>query len=107
MEQTVVLKQGREKPVRNRHPWIFSGAIGRFEGQVQDGDLVRVTDSQGQYLATGYLNRRSQISVRLLTWDAGESVDRGFWRRRLERAIAGRVQLAKDPATNAYRLAHA
>jgi 23S rRNA (cytosine1962-C5)-methyltransferase len=107
MEPTVVLKQGREKPVRNRHPWIFSGAIGRFEGQVQDGDLVRVTDSQGQYLATGYLNRRSQISVRLLTWDAGESVDRGFWRRRLERAIAGRVQLAKDPATNAYRLAHA
>jgi 23S rRNA (cytosine1962-C5)-methyltransferase len=107
MESTVVLKRGREKPVRNRHPWIFSGAVDHIEGQPQDGDLVRVTDNQGQYLATGYLNRRSQIVVRLLTWDAEERVDRNFWRRRLERAIAGRVQLAGDPATNAYRLVHA
>ena len=107
MESTIVLKRGRDKPVRNRHPWIFSGAIDRVKGQAQDGDLVRVTDSQGQYLATGYLNHRSQIVVRLLTWDAGEPVDRDFWRRRLERAIAGRVRLAVDPATNAYRLVHA
>jgi 23S rRNA (cytosine1962-C5)-methyltransferase len=107
MESTLMLKRGRDKPVRNRHPWIFSGAIDHSEGQAQDGDLVRVTDSQGQYLATGYLNRRSQIVVRLLTWDAREPVDGGFWRRRLERAIAGRVPLAADPATNAYRLVHA
>ena len=107
MKGTVVLKRNREKPVRNRHPWIFSGAIQRIEGAVQDGDLVRVTSSQGQYLATGYLNRRSQIAVRLLTWDAGEQVDGEFWRRRLERALAGRAGLAGDPATTAYRLVHA
>jgi 23S rRNA (cytosine1962-C5)-methyltransferase len=107
MESTIVLKRGRDKPVRNRHPWIFSGAIDHTQGQPQDGDLVRVADSQGQFLATGYLNHRSQIVVRLLTWDAGEPVDRSFWRRRLERAIAGRVRLAADPATSAYRLVHA
>jgi 23S rRNA (cytosine1962-C5)-methyltransferase len=107
MEPTVVLKQGREKPVRNRHPWIFSGAIDRIEDQPQDGDLVRVTDSQGRYLATGYLNRRSQIVVRLLSWDAGEQVEKGFWQRRLERAIAGRAELAGDAQTTAYRLVNA
>ena len=80
---------------------------------------MRVADSQGQYLASGYINRRSQIVVRLLTWDAGEPVDTGFWRRRLERAIAGRSRLAgaglsclgvggdKAAQTNAYRLVHA
>jgi len=103
---TVVLKPGREKPVHNRHPWIFSGAIGRIAGQVEDGGLVRVVDSQGQYLATGYLNRRSQIAVRLLTWEE-EGVDADFWRRRLQRAISGRAWLASDPATNAYRLVNA
>jgi 23S rRNA (cytosine1962-C5)-methyltransferase len=103
----VVLKPGREKPVRNHHPWIFSGAVRRIEGKAQDGDLVRVVGDRGQYLATGYLNRRSQIVVRLLTWDAEEQVDAGFWRHRLERAIAGRERLAADPATNAYRLVHA
>jgi 23S rRNA (cytosine1962-C5)-methyltransferase len=107
MDGIVVLKRGRDKPVRNRHPWIFSGAIHRIEGEVQDGDLVRVVDGRGQYLATGYLNRRSQIVVRLLTWDADELVETDFWRRRLERAIAGRAPLAGDPATNAYRLIHA
>jgi 23S rRNA (cytosine1962-C5)-methyltransferase len=107
MDGIVVLKRGRDKPVRNRHPWIFSGAIHRIEGEVQNGDLVRVVDGHGEYLATGYLNRRSQIVVRLLTWDADESVDADFWRRRLERAIAGRAPLSEDPATDAYRLVHA
>jgi len=107
MEATVVLKAGREKPVHNRHPWIFSGAIRRIDGMVQDGDLVQVSDSQGQILALGYVNLHSQIVVRLLTWDPDEPVDREFWRRRLGRAIAGRAGLAEDPATNAYRLVHA
>jgi 23S rRNA (cytosine1962-C5)-methyltransferase len=107
MDGIVVLKRGRDKPVRNRHPWIFSGAIHRIEGEVQNGDLVRVVDGHGEYLATGYLNRRSQIVVRLLTWDADESVEVDFWRRRLEKAIAGRAPLSEDPATNAYRLVHA
>ncbi len=104
---TVVLKPGREKPVRNRHPWIFSGAIDRVQGPVTDGGLVRVVDGQGQYLATGYLNRRSQIVVRVLTWEADEAVDTDFWRRRLQRAIGGRDRLAADPATTAYRLVNA
>jgi 23S rRNA (cytosine1962-C5)-methyltransferase len=107
MDGIVVLKRGRDKPVRNRHPWVFSGAIHRIEGEVQDGDLVRVVDGHGQYLATGYLNRRSQIVVRLLTWDGDEPVEADFWSRRLDRAIAGRATLAGDPATNAYRLVHA
>jgi 23S rRNA (cytosine1962-C5)-methyltransferase len=107
MDGIVVLKHGRDKPVRNRHPWIFSGAIQRIEGEAQDGDLVRVVDGRGEYLATGYLNRRSQIVVRLLTWDVNEPVEAEFWRRRLERAIAGRASLTRDPATNAYRLVHA
>ena len=107
MEATVMLKPGREKPIHNRHPWIFSGAIRRIEGTVEDGDLVHVTDSRGRYLATGYLNRRSQIVVRLLTWNPIEEVDTAFWRRRLARAIEGRASLFQDPATDAYRLVHA
>ncbi len=104
---TVVLKRGREKPVRNRHPWVFSGAVRRVEGEAQDGDLVRVTDERGSFLATGYLNRRSQIVVRLLTWDADESVNTEFWCRRLRRALTCRENLAADPLVDAYRLVHA
>jgi len=103
----VLLKRGREKPVLNRHPWVFSGAIKRIEGEAADGEVVEVADYQGRFLARGYLNRRSQITVRLLTWDEGEVVGRDFWRRRLERAFASRQALANDPSTDAYRLVNA
>jgi len=108
----VLLRRGREKPVLNRHPWIFSGAIKHIEGEVADGDVVTVADYQGLFLARGYLNRRSQITVRLLTWDEGEVIGGDFWRRRLERAFASRRALAEDPSTKArlstaYRLVNA
>jgi len=103
----VLLKRGREKPVLNRHPWIFSGAIQRIEGEVTDGEVVVVADYRGRFLAQGYLNRRSQIAVRLLTWDESEAIGEDFWRRRLERAWASRQALADDPSTDAYRLVNA
>ena len=107
MSGVVTLKRNRAKPVLQRHPWIFSGAIQRVEGDVADGDVVEVRDAGGNWLARGSLNRRSQIAVRLLTWRQDEPVDLEFWRRRLERAIAARQAPAKDPTTTAYRLVHA
>ena len=99
MSGTVVLKRGRAKPVLQRHPWIFSGAIERTEGEVEDGDIVEVRDAGHNWLARGYLNRRSQIAVRLLTWRQDELLDRAFWHQRLERAIVARQTLGADPAT--------
>lgn len=106
MLPVVTLGAGRDKPVRNRHPWIFSGAINRVDRQAENGGVVDVASAAGDWLARGYLNRRSQIQVRLLTWDQEEAIDEGFWRRRLQRAIDGRRALAADPATTAYRLVY-
>ncbi len=103
---TVRLKSGREKPINNRHPWIFSGAIAATEGDPQSGDIVRVTDSGGKFLAQGYYNPRSQIAVRLLTWDRETAIDADFWRRRLQAAIARRQTLVRVPDTTAYRLVY-
>lgn len=100
----VFLKPGREKPVRQHHPWIFSGAIQRISSGAQDGDLVDIYAADGTWLARGYLNRRSQIQVRILTWEADEAIDEAFWRRRLLRAIDVRRPPVVEPNTNAYRL---
>ncbi len=107
MSGTIVLKRNRARPVLQRHPWIFSGAIERIEGEVTDGGVVEVHDAGHNWLARGTLNRRSQIAVRLLTWRQDEPVGRAFWRRRLEQAIAARQALADDPTTTAYRIVHA
>ncbi len=107
MSAKVTLKPGREKSVLNRHPWIFSGAIKAVEGNPADGDLVLVHASGGRPLAWGYLNRRSQIAVRLLSWDPAGGIDTDFWRQRLVQAIAGRAGLIQNPLTTAYRLVNA
>ena len=101
MPGRITLTPGRDRPVRRRHPWIFSRAIARVD-DAQDGDLVDVVSASGELLARGFLNRKSQITVRLLSWDASETIDAAFWRARVERAAALR---ATGPAC--CRLVHA
>jgi 23S rRNA (cytosine1962-C5)-methyltransferase len=96
MPGKIILKPNRDKPVRQKHPWIFSGAIERIDPASSDGEVVDVLTSQGEFLARGYLNRRSQIAVRLLTWQESEAVDEGFWARRLALAASWRVMGAHE-----------
>jgi 23S rRNA (cytosine1962-C5)-methyltransferase len=100
----VILKKGREKSVHNRHPWIFSGAIDRVEGNPSDGHVVDVWDSRARFVARGVINQRSQIVVRILTWDQDERIGEGFWRGRLGEpsACAG----WRRPSADAYRTGH-
>jgi 23S rRNA (cytosine1962-C5)-methyltransferase len=77
------------------------------EDTAVDGSAVDVLDADHRFIARGVLNTRSQIVVRVLTWDPDEVADASLWRRRLVRAIGARAGLAADPATSAYRLVHA
>jgi len=103
----VRLHSGKDKPVRQKHPWIFSGAIQQVEGGPSPGGLIDVEDARGDWLARGYYNSQSQISVRILSWDREEVVDAIFWRRRMAAAANARAALAADPGTTAYRLIYA
>jgi len=103
-EPSVILKAGRDKPVRQQHPWIFSGAIERLPTEAVDGTIVDVRSAGGEWLARGYLNRKSQIQVRLLSWQADEAIDNTFWQTRLQRAITARQRFVASAETNAYRL---
>ena len=95
----VILKKGREKSVLNKHPWIFSGAVSRVEGNPQNGDVVDVWNSRARFVARGIYNEKSQIRVRLLTWTPNDPIDDSFWRRRISRAVVGRLAL-KQMATH-------
>jgi 23S rRNA (cytosine1962-C5)-methyltransferase len=106
-QTAVVLKRGREKPVRQGHPWIFSGAIERLPSAAADGAVADVVSSEGAWLARGYVNRRSQIQVRLLTWERDEAVDDDFWMRRLRAALAARTAMPELADATAYRLVNA
>lgn len=107
MAAKVWLKEGREKSLLRRHPWVFEGAIARLEGEPQAGETVQVCDAHGQFLAWGAYSPSSQIRVRLWSFNPQERIDALFLRRRLEAALRARQGLLADSQTNAWRLVHA
>jgi 23S rRNA (cytosine1962-C5)-methyltransferase len=100
----VTIRAGREKPVLGRHPWVFSGAIESIGTELEPGDVADVISSSGAFLARGMVNPRSQIVLRLLTWDEHETVDAAFWSSRVARAASLRKSTPKD---GAVRMIHA
>ena len=103
----VVLKQGREKSLLRRHPWVFSGAIERVDGDPQVGETVDITTADGRMLGRGAYSPRSQIAVRIWSFDPSEEIDASFFRARLQRAMSARTWLTQAGTTNAYRLVNA
>lgn len=99
-----MLKAGREKSLRHRHPWVFSGAIEKVEGNPARGDTVQVVARDGAFLAWAGYNPDSQIRARVWSFDARDTIDEAFLERRLERSIARRAQVR--PGSDAVRLVH-
>ncbi|CAM3822139.1 MULTISPECIES: class I SAM-dependent rRNA methyltransferase [Flavobacterium] len=101
----VILKQGKDKSIKRRHPWIFSGAVFGVSQELEDGEMVDVVDDRNNHLGTGFFSNRGSIVVRLLTF--GEEVfDENFWKNRLESAWLLRRKLLDFDVTNSFRLIH-
>jgi 23S rRNA (cytosine1962-C5)-methyltransferase len=98
-----VLKAGREGPFLGRHPWVFSGAIASLQGGARDGEEVEVVTSRDQFVGVGLHNSRSQIRIRLYSWEPSTPLDRDFWSGRLEQALQHRWALGfgRDDGTSA------
>jgi 23S rRNA (cytosine1962-C5)-methyltransferase len=98
----VYLKPGRERPVRNGHPWIFSGAIDATDGAADGVGVADVFDHRKTWIARGLYNPASQIRVRVLT-SKDEPIDGAFFKRRISRALALREKYVAPQATG-YRV---
>lgn len=101
----ITLKPGRDKSVRRRHPWIFSGAIADVSGNPESGETVHVCEHNGSLLGSGAYSPSSQIRVRMWSFDTKEKIDKDFIAGRLRDAIHMRQSLMSD--TNAFRLVNA
>jgi 23S rRNA (cytosine1962-C5)-methyltransferase len=102
---SIRLKEGRERPVLNGHPWIFSGAIEASEGDHDAAGIADVYDFRKNWIARGLHSPKSQIRVRVFTWQP-EPLDGDFFSRRISQARDAR-QDNVAPKTNAYRVINA
>ena len=102
----VYLKPGKEESLKRFHPWIFSGAISKIDGEPQEGEVVDVYASNKTFIARGHFQIGS-IAIRVLSFKQ-EPIDLDFWKRKLMTAYQVRrsIGIAESPTTNTFRLVH-
>lgn len=100
--KTIRLREGRERSLQRRHPWVFQGSIA--SGRADSGETVRVEAADGRFLAWASYSPESMIRVRAWSWDEAERIDAAFFARRIAAAVAMRERLAI--ASNGVRLLH-
>lgn len=106
MYRKVYLKKGKEESLKRFHPWIFSGAIQSTEGELEEGEVVRVITAGGEFIAVGHYQIGS-IAVRVLSF-SDVTIDDKFWSSRLRSAFRMRqsIGIVDNPHNNTYRLVH-
>lgn len=110
--RTITLRKGKEESLQRKHPWIFSGAIQSADQDMQEGDVVRVLSSRGDFIAVGHWQIGS-IAVRVLSFEDVQ-IDDDFYENKLSVALDVRqsIGLLRGEDTNAqyqnstYRLVH-
>lgn len=101
----LLLKPGREKSLKRKHPWVFSGAVARIEGDPQVGDTIEVRSADGEFLAVAAYSPHSQIRARVWDWKE-RAVDGAFFNERIQRAVEQRRTLPGADASDAMRLVY-
>jgi len=101
MKKRAILKPGREKALLHRHPWIFSGAIASLP-EFEQGEILEVYSSCGQYLAQAYFHKNNSLAARVLTFDA--DLEDVMLNKHLDRAIELRKKIFYQKTTNCFRI---
>ena len=106
MYKKLFLRKGKEESLKRFHPWVFSGAIHHIEGDPEEGEIVDVLTSEGEFIAVGHWQIGS-IAVRVLSFEKRD-IDTSFWEERLRVAYELRcaIGVARNPINNTYRLVH-
>ena len=102
----IYLKPGKEESLKRFHPWVFSGAVARMEGEPEEGEIVDVYTSKKEFVACGHFQIGS-IMVRVLSFRQ-EEIGHSFWIDRLAVAkdLRQAIGLIGNPSTDIFRLVH-
>jgi len=88
--------------VSRGHLWIFKNEVKAITENLRDGDVVDVT-FKGRFVARGYYNSKSQISIRILTFKP-EPISLEFFKNRIKEAVELRRLSGLIDPDGSYRL---
>lgn len=82
----VNLKKGEGRTLKAGGMWVYDNEIASTMGEIVDGGLVEVHDFDGYFMGIGYINRRSKITVRMMSRRTRE-IDRAFIEQRVRACV--------------------
>jgi 23S rRNA (cytosine1962-C5)-methyltransferase len=95
----IILAKGEDRRIKGGHPWIFSNEIKEISGEKTAGGTAEIYDAGGGFVGTGYYNPSSLIAARLLSRKREDIDAEGFYRERIEQALAYRRALYPEMTT--------
>ncbi|HEU4718095.1 MAG TPA: class I SAM-dependent rRNA methyltransferase [Bacteroidia bacterium] len=103
----IILSSGKDQSLKRFHPWVFSGAIKKIKGPVNEGDTVDIFSNKDEFLGTGHYGSGS-IAVRIFSFEQNVN-ETGFWNEKVRRAVEYRrnAGLFEKNDTNVFRLIYA
>ena len=104
---SVILKKAADSFIKRKHPWIFSGAIEKVDGNPSNGETVQIFTSNKILVGYGSYSPSSQIRVRVWSFNPEEKIESDFFRRKISLASEIRKQILDTSKTNAYRIINA
>jgi 23S rRNA (cytosine1962-C5)-methyltransferase len=105
--QTIFLKKSADSFIKRKHPWIFSGAVEKVEGNPSNGETVQILTSNNTFVGFGSYSPSSQIRVRVWSFNPDEKIDSDFFRRKILTSSDARKKNIDTLQTNAYRIINA
>jgi len=100
--KSIRLRDGKERSLLRRHPWIFDSAIAKGGGDA--GETVRVEAHDGSFLGWASFSPNSKIRARVWSFDEAQRIDAAFFGQRVARAVSARARF--DIQSNGMRLNH-
>ncbi len=100
----ITLKKGGGRTLKAGGAWIYDNEIDSVTGDVADGELVHVHDFDGYYMGIGFINRKSKITVRMMSRVKGTQIDDAFIKMRVKNAIDYRMAVIKEEDRSAFRV---
>ena len=104
---SVTLKKSADSFIKRKHPWIFSGAVEKVEGNPSNGQTVQIFTSDKKPAGNGSFSPSSQIRVRVWSFDPEEKIGVDFFKRKISLASSLREKIIDTSKTNAYRIINA
>ncbi|MCZ7615009.1 MAG: class I SAM-dependent methyltransferase [Ignavibacteriaceae bacterium] len=101
---SVFLKKSADSFIKRKHPWIFSGAIEKVEGNPANGETIQIFSSNKTLVGVGSYSPSSQIQVRVWSFNPEEKIDKDFFRKKFLAASQFRKRIVDTSQTNAYRI---